>query len=138
MVSVIDVDSQELIKEAAEQLKGKLEMPEWAHFTKTGTHKQRPPESADWWYMRAASLMRKIYINGPVGVEKLKSVYGGRKNRGHKPSHFKKAGGKVIRVLLQDLEKLGYVKKVIKPSRGRIITPAGQKFMDNAAKKVSL
>jgi len=136
MVSIRDVSSQQLINKTAEELKKQIEMPQWAVFVKTGTSKQRVPEQKDWWYFRSASILRRIYIDGPVGVSRLRSYYGGRKRYGHAPAHFAKGGGKVIRVILQDLEKAGYIKKVDKPKRGRVITPEGIKFLNKAAKQV--
>jgi small subunit ribosomal protein S19e len=134
MASIDNVESSELIRKAAEDLKDKITRPEWAKFVKTGVQKERPPEDADWWYMRSASILRRLYVDGPVGVEKLRSRYGGLHRRGHKPAHFAKGSGKVLRVILQDLEKVGYVKK---EKKGRSLTPAGQKFLNGAAKKLA-
>ncbi len=134
MVSIRDADSSELVKKTAEELKKSMSQPQWSAFVKTGISRERPPEDRDWWYMRAASLLRRIYIDGPVGVSRLRSYYGGLQRRGHKPAHSKKGSGKIIRVILQDLEKLGYVQKIEKPVRGRRITPQGQKFLDGVAK----
>ena len=94
MVSICDVDSKLLIDRVAEGLKSKIKMPSWAIYVKTGVSRQRPPEQKDWFFIRAASILRRIDINGPIGVERLKTYYGGRKRRGHKPAHKKKAGGK--------------------------------------------
>ncbi len=137
MVTVVDVDPQKLIEKTAEELKKKIKMPEWALYVKTGAHKERPPDKVEWWHMRAASLLRKIYMDGPIGISRLRTFYGGRKNLGHQPSHFRKAGGKIIRTILQDLEKLGLVKTQKKGKKGRTITPKGQKFLDKIAKDVS-
>ncbi len=134
MVSARDVDTKLLIDNAATALKSEMEMPAWALFVKTGPHKQRAPEQRDWWYIRSAAVLRQIYLNGPVGVEKLRSYFGGRKRRGHKPPHFRKGSGKIIRTILLDLEKTGYVQKQGKS--GRIVTPKGQKFLDSMAKQV--
>lgn len=133
MVSARDSEPQKLIEKAAAALKDEISMPEWALFVKTGANKQRAPEQGDWWFVRSASVLRQIYMDGPVGVEKLRSFYGGRKRRGHKPPHFRKAGGKIIRTILLELEQLGYVQKQGKS--GRAITPKGQKFLDGVAKQ---
>ncbi len=136
MVSIRDVENRKLLSVISEELKKKINMPEWALFVKTGASRERPPEQDDWWYLRAASLFRRIYNDGPVGVSRLRSYYGGSKNCGHAPSQFRKSSGKIIRTILQDLEKLGYVQKVEKPKRGRIVTSEGQKFLNYAAKQV--
>ncbi len=132
MVSMRDSDAKEVIAKTADILKNEMKMPDWARFVKTGVSREKPPEQDDWWYVRSASLLRRIYIDGPVGVSKLRSFYGGSQNRGHKPSHFKKGGGKIIRVTLQDLQSLGYIETVPK---GRKITAKGQKLLDNAVRR---
>ena len=137
MATVYDIEASKLIKKAAEELKKQIKMPEWALFVKTGVNKERQPVDKDWWYMRAASILRKIYMNGPVGTGKLKVKYGGRKNRGYKPEKTYKASGKIIRVVLQQLEKLELIKKVEKGvHKGRDITPKGKKFLDKLSKNV--
>ena len=136
MVTVFDVEPNKLIEEASEELK-KIEAivpPAWVPFVKTGSHNERIPENPDWWYIRAASILRKVYIspNG-VGVDRLKTVYGGRKNKGYKPEKRRNASGNIIRKCFQQLETAGFISKVPK---GRWITPKGQKFLDNLAYKV--
>lgn len=137
MAKFQEIPAQPLISKVAEELKkvGSLKAPEWAAFAKTGAHVTRPPMQTDWWYYRAAALLRKIAVRGPVGTEKLRVVYGGRKRRGHKPAEFRKAGGSAIRKVLQQLQTAGFVKykdKGIK--KGRIVTPQGLSFLDKAAK----
>jgi len=136
MVKIQDVESQILIIKAAEELQKMPEFapPEWASFVKTGVHKQRPPTQADWWWIRSASILRKVYLNQRVGVSKLRKVYGGRKNRGHKPEHKRRASGNIIRKILQQHEKAGFVKS--EKGKGRTITPKGQKFLDGIAKSI--
>ena len=138
MVNVMDVDAAKLVAAAKEELKKveQIKPAEWAEFAKSGSHKARPPEQTDFWYVRAASLMRRIYIDGPVGTEKLRTFYGGRKRRGTKPARFGKGSGSVIRKLLQQLEAAGFVEKQ-KKGKGRMLTNKGRKFMDNIAYKVS-
>ena len=82
MVSVFDVNAQQLVEKVAAELKKieGIEAPEWAQFVKSGAHRERPPARADWWYIRAASILRTIYKKGPVGVSKLRSKYGGASN----------------------------------------------------------
>ena len=134
MVTVYDVEAGKLIDAVAEKLKKSIKKPEFVDYVKTGAHKERPPEQPDFFYKRAASILRKSYILGALGVSKLRKMYGGRKNRGVKPEHKAKAGGKIIRVALQELEKAGLMKKA--ENGGRIITPEGVKLLDNTAKEV--
>lgn len=133
MVSSRDVSQQKLVEKMSVQLKDSIAMPEWAKFVKTGVSRERQPEQADWYHLRSASVLRKIYRDGPVGVQKLRGYYGGLQRRGHKPAHFKKGGGKVLRTILQQLEAAGFVKK---EKKGRLITPQGQKLVDGAAKNL--
>ena len=131
MVTVYDKRPQELIQKAAEGLKKEITMPAWAKFVKTGHAKQRPPEDQDWWYSRAASILRKIYRHGPIGTNKLKKKYGSKKNRGHKPEARYEGSGKIIRVILQQLEQKQLIKQETKGvHKGRIITPKGKSFLD--------
>jgi small subunit ribosomal protein S19e len=116
----------------AEQLKKdkKIESPSWAAFVKTGAHTEKIPQNKDWWYTRCASLLRKVYIHGPIGVSDLKSEYGGRKQIGYNLSHHKDAGGAIIRKGLQQLEVAGYI---VKKSKGRLISEEGMKRIDRIA-----
>ena len=135
MTTVYDVPIQELVEKTAQELKkiGIISMPEWAKFVKTGTQCQRPPENEDWWHYRCASLLKTIYKDGPVGIERLRTKYGGRKDRGSQPEKFRKAGGKIIRVCLNQLEAAGFVQK---DKKGRVISAKGTSFLDNIAHKI--
>jgi small subunit ribosomal protein S19e len=106
-------------------------MPEWAYYVKTGVCKARLPEDLKWWYKRAASILRQIYIHKVVGVNRLRGKYGDRKNRGMKPEIFAKGGGKIIRVMLQIGEKAGFLEKVKEGKRfGRKVTKKGAEFLE--------
>ena len=120
----------------AEALKksGDFEQPEWASFVKSGTNRERPIEEKDFWVKRAASILRQIYINGVVGVERLRTRYGGRKDRGQRPAEFRKGGGKIIRTILQQAEKAGLVEKIKEKKSGRKLTDEGKKFLESVTK----
>jgi small subunit ribosomal protein S19e len=136
MTTVYEIPAGDLIEAAAKDLKEKalLKKPDWAEYVKTGSHVERIPENPDWWYHRAASVLRKVYINGPVGVQSLRVAYGSTKNRGVKPEAFRKAGGKNVRVILQDFDKLGFTEKVVtKGQCGRRVTAKGQSYLDKIA-----
>ncbi len=135
MTTIYDVPAEMLIKNVAQKLKNdqKVKPPEWASFAKTGAHKELSPDNAEWWFVRCASILRRICINGPVGVSRIRSFYGGRHRNGVKPVHFSKGSGSVAREALQQLEKAGFVKA---QKTGRTISPAGQSFLDNAANEV--
>jgi small subunit ribosomal protein S19e len=126
-------DPEMFVLALAEKLKGVSEfvVPEWSFFVKSGTSKQRPPMSQDFWYVRSASILRQLYIRGVVGVGKLRTRYGGRKDRGGNPDEFRKAGGKIIRTILQQAEAAGLVEKVSRFQHGRRLTPKGREFLDS-------
>ena len=108
-----------------------FKMPEWALYVKTSVSKLRPPVDNEWWYKRAASILRQIYINGIVGVGRLRVKYGSRKNRGMKPEIFAKASGKAIRTILQQAEKAGFLEKVKEGRRfGRRLTKSGKDLLE--------
>lgn len=136
MPTMYDVPVNDLIVAVAKELKNNPEIkaPSWAGFVKTGMHKERPPVDEDWWYMRSASVLRKVRILGPVGTEKLRTKYGGRKNRGHKPGRAYKGSGNIIRKVLQQLEKAELIKHTEKGvHKGRIATPKGVSLIDKVA-----
>ncbi len=122
-----------LVEELARELQGIIEMPGWARFVKTGPHKERLPQQENWWFIRAAAIMRRLYLNGPVGVARLRTYFGGRKNYGSAPEHHVDAGGKIIRTILQQLEEKGLVEK---DKKGRKLTPKGISLVDRVATKI--
>jgi len=135
-MTVREVNPKVILARLKEELKklSELQPPQWSHFIKTGVHKERLPEQPDWWHTRAASLLRRVYLDGPVGITRLRSYYGGRQNRGQAPEHFRKAGGKIIRTILQQLEQTGLVRKVERG--GRKITPKGAAMLENLVKQI--
>ncbi len=137
MATVYDVPADVLIERVAKRLEEfpEIKMPEWAKFVKTGPHKERIPQQKNWWYIRAASILRRVYIDGPVGVARLRTYYGGRKNRGVKPEHHVDASGKIIRTILQQLEKAGLVEK--DGQNGRKISKKGQSLLDKEASAIA-
>ncbi len=130
MPTVYDIPPSVIIRRLAQDLRAReeIEPPEWALFVKTGAHKERAPDDPDWWYMRCASILRKIYLKGPIGTERLRIVYGGKKRRGVKPNRFHKGSGAVVRTALQQLERAGFVKK--RGNKGREMTNIGRSYMD--------
>lgn len=135
MSTVYDVPADLLISQVAKELskEDKINSPEWANFVKTGVHKERRPENADWWFVRCAALLRRVYIDGPVGVNSLRTQYGGKKDRGSRPEKFRRGSGAIIRGALHQLEAAGLIEKV---EGGRIVTPKGRSFMDNTSSVV--
>ncbi len=133
---LFDVDQAKLVAALAAELKRQhVVVPlDWASFAKTGHHREHQPVSDDWWYTRAASVLRSVYFRGPVGTEKLRVRYGGRKNRGVAPDRFYPAGGNHLRKILQQLEAAKLVKQAEKGvHKGRVVTPLGRKLIHAVA-----
>jgi small subunit ribosomal protein S19e len=78
--------------------------------------------------------MRKIYLNGPIGINELRNFYGGGRPSGYGAAHHKDAGGAIIRNAIQGLEKLGYVEKIEK--KGRVISKQGMQKLDRLATEI--
>lgn len=140
MTHILSVNQNDLVNQTAEELKKqKLVQPvDWSKFVKTGHHKHRLPDSQDWWYSRSAAILRSIAKLGPIGTEKLRTKYGGKKDRGHKPEKFYKASGSIIRKILQQLETAELIKQTQKGvHKGRILTPKGMSFLDKLAVQIA-
>lgn len=131
LMGIFDVPPAILIKEVAKDLKEKIQKPQWIDFVKTGTSRERAPQDKDFWFYRNASILYRVYKDGPVGTGSLRTYYGGRKNRGVKPEHHNKGSGKIVRTCLQELEKKGFIKK---SKKGRIITGTGEKYLFEISK----
>lgn len=133
---VHEIPSQKFIAALAEKLKTieEFKMPEWAEFVKTGISKERVPDDEEWWYTRAASILRAVYVKGVVGVSRLRTKYGSRKNRGMRPEKFYKSSGKIIRVILQQATKAGLTEHIKEKSTGRRLTKKGLAYLENLAK----
>ena len=134
MNPVYEMPASEYNQKLAEILKSmpEFEQPEWSLFVKTGISKKRPPQEKDFWHKRASSILRQIYLNKVVGVNRLKTRYGSKKNRGYKPEKFKKASGKIIRTILQQAEKAELLKKSKESGKraGRTLTDKGNELLE--------
>jgi len=136
-VTVKDCDAAEFINALAAHFKqsGKIELPEWHDLVKTAPFKEMCPMDPDWYYVRAASLARKIYLRGGTGVGAFTKVYGGASHNSVRTPHFRKAAKGVIRHVLQQLAELDIVAKR-KDQKGRWITRNGQRELDTIAGQV--
>lgn len=140
MTHILAVEPGELINRVAEELKKQklVEPAEWSPFVKTGHHKERLPDNQGWWYYRAAAILRTTAKMGPIGTQKLRNKFGGKKNRGHKPERFYKSSGSVIRKILQQLEKSNLLQKAEKGiHKGRILTNQGKSFLDKISVQIA-
>jgi len=132
-VGVKDVDQQEFVKHLSAFLKksGKLKVPEWADLVKTAVFKELAPYDQDWYYTRCAATARHLYMRSPSGIKSMQKIFGGRKRRGVRPSHFCRSSSNIARKVLQSLEQ---VKIVVKDGEnGRKLSDSGRRDMDRIA-----
>ncbi|MFQ3320170.1 MAG: small subunit ribosomal protein S19e [Natronomonas sp.] len=138
MTTLYDVPAEDLIEAVAEQIESDLDEPEWVGYAKTGTGRELPPEQDDFWARRAASLVRKVAVEGPIGVQRLRTAYGDSDNGTTRyrvrPEHKKDGSGNIIRTALQQLEEAGYVET--NEGRGRTVTGEGRALLDDTAEEV--
>ncbi len=129
-----DVPTSALLPKLAAELKNRnaVAPPPWADFVKTGVHKERAPQAEDWWYLRSASVLRKIYLKGHIGVTRLSAEYGGKRDRGSAPYHARSGSGSVAREIVQQLEKSGLIQRF--KTHGRRVSPEGQKLLDTVSR----
>ena len=135
--TVKDVDPHQFVKAFAAFLKksGKLKVPAYVDIVKTGKFKELSPYDPDWFYVRAAAVARHIYLRGGVGVGALRKIYGGRKRRGTRPSHFEKGSASVARAVLKSLQAANLV-ELDGTNGGRMITQQGRRDLDRIAGQV--
>jgi small subunit ribosomal protein S19e len=136
--TAFEVPANDFIERLAKHLKenvSEISPPGWAEFAKTGAHKERPPQDPDWWYTRCASLLRKLYVHGPVGVARLRVAYGGNHVHGNSPKHQIPAGGSAIREPFQQLQKADLV--AIDGMKGRKLTKQGLTLLNKTAAEVA-
>ena len=133
-MSIFLVNADMLIEAIAEKLKEYPEIspPEGSEFWKTAFFKElAPQDSENFWYIRCASVLRKVKKFGPIGVNKLRKFYGGRNRKGPGLHHSAKGSGKIVRVALQQLENANLVEKVEK--EGRIVSSEGTSLLERTA-----
>jgi len=138
MTTVLELNAQDYNLKLAKALKKipEFNVPEWSKFVKSGPAKERPIDDEDFWYKRAASVLRQIYKMKVVGVNRLRTKYGSKKNRGARPEEFRKASGKILRTILQQSDSVGFteiakdVRGVRSKRPGRQLTKKGKEFLE--------
>lgn len=136
-MSIYQVRPNKLINTLSEKLKeyDSIRPPEGSKYWKTAFYKEKAPvDSENFWYIRCASLLRKVRKFGPIGVNRLRKKYGGKyiQKRGKKKAA--KASGKIIRVALQQLEDANLL--VLKEREGRVCTPDGVSLLERTAYEI--
>jgi small subunit ribosomal protein S19e len=146
MTTYYDIPANMLISALADKLSDSKDIvaPDWSEYVKTGVDRERPPTQENWWTIRAASLLRKVAKQGPIGVTSLAQTYGTVMNNGAGPNTPGVASRHIIRTALQQLEAAGLVEMVATKEveteegkqqlySGRKLTSAGQKLLDEVA-----
>lgn len=138
MTTFYDVPADALIDALASDFEDRLESPEWASYAKSGVDSELPPEEDDFWARRAASVFRRVAVDGPVGVERLSTAYGGTKSGTNRyrvaPDRRVDGSKNIIRTILQQLEEEGLIE--IAEGEGRVVSDAGQSLLDQTASEV--
>jgi len=132
-----DIPASLFIQRLATYLKDNVDQiqpPQWAQVVKTSSHTEQTPQDPEWWFTRCASILRKIYIKGPIGTESLRAEYGGRTGRAVSREHARKGAGCNIRKALQQLETAGLVET--QKNRGRAVTKEGRRTLDKLATEI--
>jgi small subunit ribosomal protein S19e len=137
--AIYELGAQEYNLKLAEALKKipEFKSPEWISYVKSGPSKERPIDEEDFWFKRSASILRQMYKKGILGVNRLRTKYGSKKDRGFRPEEFRKAGGKIIRTILQQADAAGLtefdkgVKGIRTRKPGRKLTEKGKSFLEN-------
>mmetsp|Transcript_2180 Transcript_2180/g.3066 ORF Transcript_2180/g.3066 Transcript_2180/m.3066 type:complete len:152 (-) Transcript_2180:163-618(-) len=132
-ICVRDVPAKDFISAYAEHLKNsdKFELPVWSDLVKTAVFKELAPYGDDWYYIRAASIARKVYLRPGLGVGQLQKWYGGSYRKGARTEHFRKANSGIIRSVLLQLGEMKVVEP--HPNGGRKMSRVGQQDLDRIA-----
>jgi len=136
MTTAYDVPASLLIERLATKLSSydAVKQPEWAKFVKTGSHREKAPVRTDWWQLRVAAVLRKVYVKGPIGIERLAAEYGGRCDHGSAPYHAVRGSRAIARAVIKQLEASKLVRT--ERGRGRLISNSGQSLIDNTSHEV--
>jgi len=136
MATAFDVPADKLIPKIAAELKNieTIKAPDWAPYVKTGRHREKSPVNSDWWHVRSAAVLRKIYVDGPIGTTRLAAKFGGKADRGSKPNKAVRGSRSISRVTVQQLEKSQLVQK--QKDGGRVVTPKARKMIDSLSTQI--
>ncbi len=136
MATAYDVPAGRLLPQLAEELKKMeaIKAPEWALFAKTGRHREKSPIEDDWWFVRSAAVLRKVYIYGPIGTTRIAEAFGGKADRGSKPNKAVRGSRSIARLTIQQLETSQLIQK--DKDGGRVVTGKGRKLVDNVSTRL--
>merc|ERR1711881_802738 len=153
-VTLKDIPANDFVAAYADFLKksNKIELPSWVDLVKTGHFHELAPYDEDWFYTRAAAIIRKLYIKPTVGVGRLANKFGGKERNGSARKHHAKDSKAVIRACMKALEKAKLLTRFNDPKRNdfaedtrpdsdvklnrRVVSDEGKKTINNVAKDV--
>jgi len=133
--SIKDAETGKFVVALAAYLKktGKVSVPDWVDVVKLSRGNELCPSDPDWYYIRCASLLRRLYNTNHIGVGNFAKVYGVKQRNGTRPAHHVHASTAVIRKALQSMEALGYVEK---NEHGRSLHAQGRRLLDRISYQV--
>lgn len=94
------------------------------------------PQDPDWYFVRAASIARRVYLRGGVGVGEFSRLYGSLKSNGSRRPHYSAASRGLIRKIMQQLAEVDIIGQK-KESKGRYLTRNGQRELDTIAGQIA-
>ena len=109
-------------------------MPAKFVYCKTGVSRQYAPENPDWYYIRAAAVLRRLYSQGTQGMTDLRRMFGSAADGSCIPNHFKLSSGSIMMTIAHQLQAQGFVE--IAAGEGRKITEKGKKVLDQFASQL--
>merc|ERR1712151_1331871 len=131
------VPANDFISAYADFLKksNKIDLPSWVDLVKTGHWKELAPYDEDWFYTRAAAIMRKLYVKPHVGVGRLANKFGGKERNGSARKHQAK-----LLIRFNDNKRNDFAEDT-KPDNDtklnrRVVSDEGKKTINNIAKEV--
>ena len=128
-----DVSAYKWIRAMAAHLKqsGKLFVPNCTELMKQSHGNQRAPENPDWYFYRAASVLRHVYIHPGTGYGGLGKAFAIKKNNGSRPEKTVKATRGLLHWVCRSLEGLKLIAKG--KAKGRVLTREGRRKADAIA-----
>lgn len=137
MPGIKDCKPDVFVAKLAAHLKNerKLTPGAWTIFAKTAAAKVISPTDQDWYYIRAASMLRQAYNKGSLGTNACRNLYGCAKNGKSVPHHFSLASGKIHREILRGLVSAGYMKVEDRNDQcpRRVLSPQGKRALEQLA-----
>ena len=139
--TVLDAPANKLVNQVAAFFKEKniIKIPKYASLVKTSRANDCEPINPDYFYYKAAAIVRKLYATKSKNVEvgSLRVMFSKKERRGSQPPKTFKAGGKIIREIVIQLKNADYVKnyerKEDETNSGLYLTKTGRSELDKIA-----